>query len=231
MGSPLDLTGQQFGRLTAIVVSEIRPRRGWICRCSCGTVCTVTTDKLLSGHTRSCGCLQREITIRRSTTHGLRHQDEYEIWCAIKARCNNPKHIAYARYGGRGIRVCDEWQHDFPRFFADMGPRPPGLTIERKDNDKGYSADNCRWATYKEQSANSSKPRYIEWNKERRSITDWAKHLHMPRLALQGRFNNGWTIERALTEPYPAQSGPKRGVKRGPYKRLRTLMGPSDEPR
>lgn len=144
------LIGETFGRLTAS--KERRPGQPNVwAHCTCGSDAVIPFGQW--GITRSCGCLLRETTITRSTKHGMSDSSEYDIWSAMVQRATNPKNARYADYGGRGIGVCEKWL-DFANFYADMGPRPEGRSLDRIDNDKGYSPDNCRWATGSEQRQN-----------------------------------------------------------------------------
>lgn len=115
------------------------------------------TNGLRSGHAKSCGCLHSEIVAKNKTIHGQLKTPAYFSWQAMIGRCTNPNHIAYPWYGARGIKVCESWL-TFANFFADMGERPEGTTLDRKDNEKGYEPGNCRWATRQEQDANRRTP-------------------------------------------------------------------------
>jgi len=155
-----DLAGQQFSRLTILRRDwdAPGPHAKWLCRCTCGTIASVTSNALLSGFTRSCGCLRREMTAARSATHGLapRHGKPlaYSSWTNMMRRCTHENDPRYPEWGGRGIRVCERWLN-FANFLADMGERPPGMTLDRINNDGNYEPGNCRWATPHGQQVNS----------------------------------------------------------------------------
>jgi hypothetical protein len=164
MGAFRDLAGLRFGRLLIIKVSHFdKGRACWLCRCDCGNEKIVSLSNLSNGSTRSCGCLSRELTGARSkqrnTIHGHAKtgnpSPEYYSWHAMIDRCENPKHPQFKHYGGRGIVIAKEWRTSFTRFLADMGPRPPGRTLDRWPDPNGnYTPSNCRWATNKEQRLN-----------------------------------------------------------------------------
>lgn len=129
--------------------------------------------------------------MHRTSTHNS--------WVQMRARCNSKTHHAYARYGGRGITVCDRWD-DFRNFFEDMGERPTGKTLDRINNDGNYEPANCRWATRKKQSNNSSSVHPVSYNGKIQSITLWAEELGISRSLIASRLRRGWPIEKALTQ-------------------------------
>lgn len=158
----IDLTGQKFGRLLVIGEGKGKLRNNgqkritWECKCDCGNSIDVPGYCLKSGNTKSCGCLDREKASNRLKTHGKSGTKLYYIWEAMKQRCYNPNNKRYSDWGGRGITICDEWKNNFRKFekWAIESGYKEGLTIDRINNDKEYSPNNCRWATYHEQRIN-----------------------------------------------------------------------------
>lgn len=157
--------GERFGRLTAQfeVESYTTPggtiKRRFQCVCDCGNVIIARSGELKNKDTKSCGCQKIDSTIKRNTKHGysvrLNKYSEYNIWKGIKARCNNPNKKCWKDYGGRGIKLCDEWFNDFESFYNHIGPRPSmSHSVDRIDNDGNYEPGNVRWATIKEQANN-----------------------------------------------------------------------------
>jgi hypothetical protein len=145
------LVGKRFGRWTVLGEHPERRRgRHWLCRCDCGTERTVRENNLRYGSSKSCGCC---VARERNTRHGQSYSRVYSIWIALRQRCSNPESTNYANYGGRGITVCERWLA-FENFYADMGDPPPGLSIDRIDNDGNYEPGNCQWATASEQLRN-----------------------------------------------------------------------------
>jgi len=163
MPSKLDLTGMRYGRLLVLCGAENDgPFTRWNCICDCGNSVIARTNALRTGHTSSCGCLKTELDRAKVIKFGFKHggstTEEYRSWRQMKRRCLDPKSIRYARYGGRGITVCERWLHSFPNFLADMGPKPAGFTIERLNNDLGYFPENCIWADNRTQAKNQTHP-------------------------------------------------------------------------
>lgn len=122
----------------------------------------------------------------------------YGTWAMMRARCSNPDHKAYPDYGGRGVTVCERWK-SFENFIADMGERPAGMTLDRIDNDKGYSPENCRWATRKQQNNNSRKNRLLTHEGRTQTLSAWAGEAGLSRGALLKRLARGWTLAESLT--------------------------------
>lgn len=194
-GKAIDLTGQQFGRWTVIGRSPKSARNAlWICKCACGTVREVSSIHLRSGSSQSCGCLNRERLREAWTTHGMSRSREYESWKQAKQRCHNPNHPQFPDWGGRGITMCPEWRNDFRAFFAYMGPRPDGHTLDRIDNNGNYEPGNCRWATRKQQQRNRSNTVMFEYAGERLSAADWSERLGISADKLKRYVRNGGTL-------------------------------------
>lgn len=153
------MVGKRFGRLVGVSFVETSGKKGasgrWLFQCDCGSKHDARGADVRNGKITSCGCYKAENSRSRMTVHGMKGTSEYCIWKGMRQRCGNPKDPSYKNYGGRGITVCDEWIDSFQRFYADMGPKPrPGLTVERKNNNLGYCASNCVWATRKAQRRN-----------------------------------------------------------------------------
>lgn len=195
-----DLIHQSFGRLTVTNRLHDRDKSGnvqWQCICSCGNTTIVSTVNLKRGNTRSCGCLRKEMM----TKHGMNLSSEYKIWSAIKQRCYNEKHESYDLYGRHGITMCDEWKESFEAFYRDMGPRPSDdHSIDRKDNDLGYSKSNCRWSTHKEQANNRRSNTLYEFNGETKTLADWCRDLNIDYETVHSRLCRGWTFEKSVKQ-------------------------------
>lgn len=205
MNSKYDLTGKKFERLTVIkrVENSKSGQTRWLCRCDCGNETIVWGGHLRSGHTRSCGCINKEVCAKlpHNAKHGLHETRLYRIWNGIKNRTNlNNKKPLYKNYSGRGITICEEWQEFLPFYnWAMQNGYKDNLTIDRIDVNGNYEPTNCRWATYKEQQNNRRNNVFLEYNGERHTLAEWEEKLNMNRGLLKNRIKNGWNVERALT--------------------------------
>lgn len=155
-----DLTGQRFGRLVVLHrVQNQGMNRQWLCHCDCGIEKVIGGRHLTSGKTLSCGCYRSEN--KPNLKHGQRHSWVYKTWCGIKYRCDNQNATGYKNYGGRGIRICDEWRNDFVAFYEHVLALPnfgePGYSLDRINNDGDYAPGNVRWATSSLQATNRRK--------------------------------------------------------------------------
>jgi len=174
----IDETGNTYGRLTVVDrAANIGKATMWNCLCECGNEKAIRAISLRSGRTKSCGCLNRESSTKRATTHGLSDTREYSSWYSMKDRCLNTHSDKYSYYGGRGITICQEWVESFEQFYSDMGSRPEGMSIERIDNDKGYYPENCKWATLAEQANNKRNNVILELDGLVQTVAQWANHL------------------------------------------------------
>lgn len=168
--------------------------------CDCGTKKLVALDRLRGGITKSCGCLRKEMTIARSTTHGLSRTRAKSVWSTMWNRCTNPIYHEYHLYGGRGIKPCKRWK-SLAAFVEDMGQPPPGLWLDRKNNEKGYSKSNCRWATPTEQNRNRRDSLYFLWKGKKRHLKDLCAEHKIDYHAVYYRLGIGWSIKKALETP------------------------------
>ena len=202
-----DLTNQRFNKLVVVERScenGKTNRTHWLCVCDCGETTTVRSSHLINGNTKSCGCHQRNAVSERSKTHGMTNSPEYNSWRAMIKRCYDKNNVAYSRYGGSNITVCDEWKDNFETFYRDMGPRPSAdHSIDRRENDKGYSKDNCRWSTPKEQANNRKNNFFFEHNKEIKTLPEWCFVLELNYHLVRRRIRDGWTFDEAI---YPIKS-------------------------
>ena len=208
MGKCIDLTGQFFDRLTVIERASNKVKKKkvlamWKCRCECGKTVIVSGEALRRGTTRSCGCLQKDTVGSLRRTHGRWRSKLYHIWNSMIQRCENSKDKHYHLYGAEGKTVCDEW-HDFQAFYdwAMANGYKEGLTIERIDGTKGYSPENCRWATKKEQANNTRRNHLITYNGKTQTMAQWADEYKIKYKTLNSRINTlKGDIERALNTP------------------------------
>lgn len=208
-----DISGDKFGRLTALARTNIKTVHGmkWLCVCECGAFRTAVLAHLKSGHTKSCGCLVREVALKpKNMTHGHTTNDlkatssEYHIWSTMKQRCTNPNNVSYPRYGGRGIRVDESWlgPSGYSQFFEDMGARPSKAhSLDRINPNGPYSKDNCRWATSEQQNSNRAGVRQITYQGRTLTSAGWERVTGIAAVTIRSRIDKGWTTEAALTTP------------------------------
>jgi len=163
MGKLINIKGKKYGNLTVISFDHIGECRKsfWLCKCDCGNEIIVTSNHLRKGNTKSCGCITRELTKNINLSHGLSYEPLYKTYTTMKSRCYNKNTKAYKDYGGRGIKMCEEWKTDFGKFYNYMTQLPKfgeeGHTIDRIDNDGNYEPSNVRYATAKQQANNTRK--------------------------------------------------------------------------
>ena len=199
-----DLCNARFGAVTVIGrCGYLGKNIQWLCRCDCGGERRLTSEELSRMQRYGvCTCG------RRKEHHGeggrkKRYSVEYKAWERMKRRCYYPKDEFYNRYGGRGIKVCDEWKNSFRAFLRDMGRKPSSKhTLDRINNDKNYIPGNCRWATQQEQQRNQSRNRRIAFHGQVHCITEWAELLGLTPLCISSRLNRGWTEQETLSIPF-----------------------------
>ncbi len=205
-----DLTGRTFERLTVLERAENR-RDGsaqWKCQCKCGNIRTLRRHHLIGKDAYvSCGCYSAEATGKRALSHGHTRRvngrsstsPEYRSWNAMIQRCLNPNAPEYKYYGGRGISICEKWK-TFASFYADMGDRPPGKSLDRKDPNGNYEPSNCRWATRSEQASNKRNSLLIAFKGKSQCAMDWSQETGIPYSTIRGRCKRGLSPEEILKE-------------------------------
>lgn len=208
MGKFIDLTGQKFGRLTVIkrLLNNKYHCAMWECKCDCDNIVKISSNSLRSKNTKSCGCLQKE----RAKQTGFKNKRNIpnkirNTLYRMKTRCYNCKSSKYKYYGGRGIKICSEWldkENGMMSFYnwAIQNNYKDGLTIDRIDVNGNYEPNNCRWVTMKEQANNKRNTRFITYNGECHTITDWAKNTGIPLSILRDRANRKWSVERIFNQ-------------------------------
>lgn len=197
------IIGTKFGRWLAVeYAGKVRGNILVRCRCECGIERDVRLKRLEQGASKSCGCLRNDnLTIHgRTRKTNFKQSREYWIWNSMKNRCTNPKYKHYQDYGGRGITVCERWM-EFANFFADMGEKPEGLSLERRDNAAGYSPENCYWADRQTQNSNKRNNRFIDVGGVSNTITEWSRISGIGHATIIQRIKAGWPEDLAVTTP------------------------------
>lgn len=204
MAQKIDLTGQRFGMWTVIKSAEnLSSSTMWLCKCDCGTVKPVRTYNLRKGTSKSCGCNSHEHLKNRERNYptDVRIRRLYESWRNMLQRCNDIHNPGYKNYGGRGIKVCEEWK-DYVTFarWAIKNGYADNLTIDRIDNNKGYCPSNCRWATVHEQINNRRNSRFVSIDGATKTITTWAREFDIEPNTFRRRLDRGMDPKEALTK-------------------------------
>lgn len=195
-----DLRGQRFGRLVAESKLGKADRWAWLCKCDCGAMVKTSGYSLTAGRIVSCRCFRAEILAGQQIVHGMCKTPTWNVWHGIIKRCTQINCEAYPNYGGRGIRVCDKWL-TFQGFYEDMGERPAGLTIERKDVNGHYCKSNCEWIPRAAQQLNTRRTHLVDLDGERMPLKVACLKLGVRYSRVLDRINLlGWSPERAMKE-------------------------------
>ena len=204
-----DLTGQTFGYLTILRVSETPGGHGkraiWWAQCVCGKALEIRTDGFRSNRKptpSSCGCMTSRLRSEGRKTHGMSRHKAFAVWRSMLDRCTLPSHQAWKNYGGRGITVCARWLNSFTNFWTDMGPTyQQGLTLDRRDNSRGYELENCHWVTPKAQARNTRANRIINTPQGPMLVCEAAEVSGIGMTTLLYRANHGWTGSEMFLPP------------------------------
>lgn len=187
-----DLTGMRFGRLVVVelIGKTANGKYQWKCKCDCGNYTIVKGNSLTTGHTKSCGCLEKETKREVNTIHGLRRCPLYKVWLNMKDRCHNPNNSHFKYYGGKGIAVCSEWKEDFKLFYDWMinNGYEKGMSIDRIDNSLEYSPDNCRIVPFNKQSSNRTTNYAIMYEGIPYTVAELSKLLNVKSSTLYSRL-------------------------------------------
>lgn len=206
MGKLVNLLGNHFGRLTVVEKTNKRGSSGavfWKCLCECGKTKDISSSCLQTGQTKSCGCLFIDTISAKGKAkriHGMTKTNTYRSWTGMKQRCYNPNNKKYPIYGGAGITVCEEWKNSFTNFLNDMGECPKNLTLDRIDVKKGYSKENCRWATQKQQQNNRSNNVMITVGEKPMTMSEYCEQHGLNQDNVQWRLKHGWSQQEAVSK-------------------------------
>ncbi len=207
MGRLIDMTGKRIGHLIVLRRASHglygRGHAAWVCKCDCGKKIVADGTLLRRGYYSSCGCMRRKRLHDIAYKHGMTNTRLFKIWSCMKQRCYYPKYIDYCSYGGRGIKVCDEWKNSFQTFasWAISNGYNNALSIDRINVDGDYTPQNCRWATNIEQANNRRNNHYLTYHGERHSIAEWSRIKNISYDTLKSRIALGWSVEDAFERP------------------------------
>lgn len=205
-----NLTGEKFNRWVAISPTNRKTKGGnyiWLCQCDCGNYGYVDTGSLKAGTSKSCGCYVRERMHKLNYKHGGRNDRLYLVWMDMRRRCNDPKGKEYKNYGGRGIKVCEEWENyeNFKNWALsngyDKNAKRCQCTLDRIETNGNYEPSNCRWADMVVQANNKRNNIIIEYKNERKTLAQWSKETGISYSVILRRLKNGWSTEDILTKP------------------------------
>jgi hypothetical protein len=185
-----DFTGLRVGRLTVKSLDLTKKHRSWLCVCDCGVTKSVYACSLKAKTTVSCGCFQREWVSAKFKKHGKSKTPIYRLWHNVMQRCYNPKNPDYENYGARGVKVSEDWQN-FENFYSDMGEKPEGLSLEREDNEKNYSKENCKWGSTKEQALNKRTTIKVTLDGITKPLMTFCEELGVGYITARNRYRRG----------------------------------------
>lgn len=202
-----EFIGQRFGRLVVIKFDRKDKQGVWfLCQCDCGNIKLTTLDRLRYGDTSSCGCLRRELLAKKNHENrkwDIKNKRLMQIWRGMKQRCYSPNSEAYSYYGGKGVKICDEWL-DFQVFqdWALSHGYQDNLTIDRHDANKDYCPENCSWETQLTQVNHLSSTKWLTYKGKTQSLADWCRELNLDYFRTKARLNScGWSVEDAFEQP------------------------------
>lgn len=208
-----DLVGQTFGSLTveSLLSGERLSFSRWTCRCICGALVESSIYNLKQMKSPLCGCVVRNRNRQKRTVHGRSRSSEYAIWSSMISRCEKKTNKSYVDYGAKGITVCPRWRDSVDNFLADMGKRPSRHhSLDRIDFEKGYSPENCQWASLERQANNKRSNHLLTARGKTMTMAEWAREVGLPHDTLERRVNLlKWDHERAIFQP-PRGWGPGR---------------------
>jgi hypothetical protein len=209
--------GERHGRLVCLGKDPDKDYRYYLYKCDCGNVKSIIQSNVKRGATTSCGCylIANRMNGNCHRTYGYSHTRIDHIYKSMIDRCENPKNYGYHKYGGRGIRVCEEWKANKLAFFewAFTNGYAENLTIDRKDNSKGYSPENCRWITYQEQNNNRRSNHHETINGETRTIAEWSRISGIAQTTIGARLKSGWTPKDAVFKPIERSSHGEKTIR------------------